>query len=257
MGTDEFGPWPIRHRVPGGLLAFWQGDDEIARQLHEQSLALSRTLDDATRVALALTGIARIELRDDVDRARVLSRQALDEVAGLDEVKGRSNAFHLLGVAAQMSGDLDEARHWFHERLELAKETNNVRLVAAESANLSVVERQLGNLEQARELATSALSISERRGDDWTFPYILNGLAGIDVAEGEHERAVILLSVADRLMAAQGTAWPPDEAQHFSHSKTVAAEALGSAEYERLWSAGHDMSLPDAIRVVPSSASDL
>jgi tetratricopeptide (TPR) repeat protein len=230
-----------------GMLAFWQGDDEVARQLHEQSLDQARALGDATQVALALTGIARIELRTHIDRARALSQQALDEVGSLDEVRGRSNAFHLLGVAAQMSGDLHDARHWFHERLELAKDTDNVRLVAAEAANLSVVERQLGNLERARELAREALSISERRGDEWMFPYVLNGLAGIDVAEGEHERAVILLSVADRLMGEQATAWPPDEAPHFEHAKKAASEALGPADYERLWSHGQEMSVPDAI----------
>jgi tetratricopeptide (TPR) repeat protein len=129
-----------------GMLAFWQGDDEVARQLHEQSLEPARALADATQVALALTGIARIELRTDIDRARALSQQALDEVGSLDEVRGRSNAFHLQGVAAQMS---------------------------------------------------------------------------------EHERAIILLSVADRLMGEQGTAWPPDEAPHFEHAKNAASEALG------------------------------
>lgn len=238
-----------------GLLAFWQGDDNVARELHEESLKLASALGDATQVALALTGLARIELRTDVDRARSFSRQALDEVAGLDEVRGRSNAFHLLGVAAQMAGDLQQSRHWFRQRLDLAKQTNNIRLIAAEAANLSVVERQLGNLAEARELAKEALSISERRRDEWMFPYDLNGFAGIDVAEGEHERAAVLLAVADRLMGQQGTAWPPDEAPHFEHSKTAAAEALSPAVYERLWAQGQQMSAHEAIALALDSES--
>lgn len=152
-----------------------------------------------------------------------------------------------------MSGHLEEARHWFRERHALAQETGNIRLVAAEAANLSVVERQLGNLEQARELASEALSISEQRGDEWMFPYDFNGLAGIDVAEGEYERAVILLSVADRLMSDQGTAWPPDEAPHFERTKTAVADALGTEDYERLWSLGQEMSVQDAIELALSS----
>ena len=74
-----------------GLLAFWQGDDDAARGLHQHSLDLSRRLCDPTGIALALTGLARIELRSDLDRARELSQQALEAVAGCQEGRGRSN----------------------------------------------------------------------------------------------------------------------------------------------------------------------
>jgi tetratricopeptide (TPR) repeat protein len=93
-----------------GLLAFWQGDDDAARVLHQHSLDLSRRLGDPTGIALALTGLARIELRADLDRAQELSQQALDAVADRHEQRGRSNALHLLGVTAQMKGALPLAR---------------------------------------------------------------------------------------------------------------------------------------------------
>ena len=230
-----------------GLLAFWQGEDEAAQDLHQQSLDLSRCLGDPTGTALALTGLARIALRSDLDRAQELSQQALDTVAGCGEERGRSNALHLLGVTAQMKGELEEARGWMTQRLELARRTGAYRAAAAEASNLSVVERQLGNLSQARDLASEGLSLAARRGDDWMIPYCLNDLAAIAVAEGDHTRAAILLAAAGRLMAEQGTAWPPDEAPHFERSKAAAAQTLGPAEFEQAWSHGQALPGPDAI----------
>jgi hypothetical protein len=45
-----------------GLLAFWQGDDQVARGLHQQSLDLSRRLGNPTGIALALTGLRQLGL---------------------------------------------------------------------------------------------------------------------------------------------------------------------------------------------------
>jgi tetratricopeptide (TPR) repeat protein len=237
-----------------GLLAFWQGDDEAARRLHQQSLDLSRRLGDPTGTALALTGLARIALRSDLDRAQVLSQQALDAVAGCDEQRGRSNALHLLGVTAQMKGNLEEARGWMTQRLELARQMGAYRAAAGEAGNLSVVERQLGNLPRAQELACEGLALAARRGDDWMIPYGLNDLAAIAVAHGEHARAATLLGAAERLMAEQGTAWPPDEAPHFERSKAAVVHALTPADLQQAWSQGRSMPGTDAIALALGSA---
>ena len=78
--------------------------------------------------------------------------------AAADE-PGRSNALHLLGVGAQIAGDLPEARDWMTQRLALVRSIGNDFLVASEASNLSMVERQLGNLDAAEELAREALEI--------------------------------------------------------------------------------------------------
>jgi Tetratricopeptide repeat len=86
-----------------GMLAYWQGDDEEACSLHGRSLELARRLEDRTGVALALCGLARIALHEDLDWARTLCEEALAVVDGTDDQLGRSNALHVLGVAAQMA----------------------------------------------------------------------------------------------------------------------------------------------------------
>jgi hypothetical protein len=140
------------------------------------------------------------------------------------------------------------------QRLELAWQTGAYRGAAAEAANLSVVERQLGHLSRARELACQGLDLASQRGDDWMIPYCLNDLAAIGVAEGQYAWAVTLLSAAERMMARQGTAWPPDEAPHFEHSKAAASQALTPAEFQRAWSQGQVMSDSDAVALALGSA---
>jgi hypothetical protein len=92
-----------------GMLAFWQGADEDACSLHGRSLQLARRLGDPTTIALALCGLARVALREDLDWARTLCEEALQTVEATDDRLGRANALHVLGVAAQMRGDLGHA----------------------------------------------------------------------------------------------------------------------------------------------------
>jgi len=61
------------------------------------------------------------------------------------------------------------------------------------------------------------------------------------------------IAAAERLMAEQGTAWPPDEAPHFERSKAAIADALAPAEFERAWSRGQAPADPDAIALALGS----
>jgi tetratricopeptide (TPR) repeat protein len=230
-----------------GMLAFWQGADEDACSLHGRSLHLARRLGDPTTVALALCGLARVALREDLDWAAALCQEALQAVEATDDRIGRANALHVLGVATQMQGDLEQARDLMTRRIQTARQLGDFAAVASECANLSVVERQLGNLQLAEQLATEALRIEERRGDQWAIPYSLNGLAAIAVESGAFERAATLLGAAAAMVERQGNAWPPDEAPHFQRSRAAVAAALDPEQRERAWSAGWQMPPADAV----------
>jgi tetratricopeptide (TPR) repeat protein len=240
-----------------GLLAFWQGSDAVAQSLHERSLELARQQGDQSMAAQALCGLARLVLTVDVERARALCGEALATVEGSDEHLGRSNALHVLGVAAQMAGDLQQARDFMTQRIELARELGDVAQIGSESSNLSMVERQLGNLERAEELAIEALQLEARRGDEWAIPYTMNGLAAIAVETGAFERAATLLAAAAALQGQQGNAWPPDEAPHFERSRAAVNERLDRELLEQAWSAGEHMSSAQAVRYALAPGSGL
>jgi tetratricopeptide (TPR) repeat protein len=231
-----------------GMLAFWQGADEEACSQHGRSLHLARRLGDRTTCALALCGLARVALREDLDWARALCEEALAEVEGTGDRLGRANALHVLGVAAQMRGDLPQARDLMTRRITTARELGDMAAIGAESANLSMVERQLGNLTRAEQLAREALRIAAQRGDQWLIPYVLNGLAAVAVEVGAFGRATTLLGAAAAMVERQGNTWPPDEAPHFRRSRAAAARSLGPDRFERAWSSGQQMPSAQAVR---------
>jgi len=230
-----------------GMLAFWIGDDVRAAAHHHRAVDIGRRAGNATVTAQALTGLARIALRTDVSEARRLCREALAVTEGTNDRLGRSNAIHVLGVAAQMAGDLVEARDWMNQRIEIAREMGNLAGVGMECGNLSMVERQLGNLERAEALGRESLGIYYRRGDAWAMPYGLSGLAAIATERGEYERAATLVGAAEAMVEAQNAAWPPDEKPHYERMLDRLPGAMGAAEFSRARAEGRALSASEAV----------
>jgi tetratricopeptide (TPR) repeat protein len=125
--------------LSAGMMPFWMGDDTHASELFEEALETGRRLGDAPLTSQALGGLARVALRTDVPEARRLAAEALAVSDAANDEGGRSNALHLLGVGAQLAGDLLEARAWMTQRLKLVRRTDNQFLIASEAANLSMV----------------------------------------------------------------------------------------------------------------------
>ncbi|MEX2031034.1 MAG: tetratricopeptide repeat protein [Anaerolineales bacterium] len=230
-----------------GYLAFWKGDDELSSLLQRQAVNLGRHIKDPTIIALALVGLARLAIRSDIPEAQRLCREAMEATEGTADRDGRSSAMHVLAVAAQMAGNFGEARDLMRGRIKLARETGNFATVAIESNNLSMVERQLGNNDEAEVLALEALDISSRRGDGLAIAWNLNGLAAAVANRGVFERAAKLIGAADTAMKSAGGAWPPDELVHYDRTVSSLTEALGDAEFARCREAGRSMTSADAI----------
>jgi tetratricopeptide (TPR) repeat protein len=230
-----------------GYLIFWAGDDERSGARQHDAVELARLENDPTVIALALTALARIALRHDVDEAKALLREAIAVTDGTDDRIGRSGAMHVLAVAEQMSGNLAEAARLMSERIDIGRETGNFATIAIESNNLSMVERQLDNLDRAEELSRAAFDIFRRRGDAIATAWALNGLAAVTAAQGRAERAAVLLGIADAALADAGGEWPPDE--RVQHDDTVArlSEELGHEGFERARGRGSAMTAEDSV----------
>jgi tetratricopeptide (TPR) repeat protein len=254
--ADGEDPALPRALYENALLAFWQGADDASGALLGRSLDAARRLRDTTGEAVALCGMARIALREGaLDRARALCEDALECVNGTDDRLGRSNALHVLGVTAQMRGNLHEAAEFMNRRLQIARELGHVSSIAMEAGNLSVVERRLGNLDRATQLALESLQLAVRRGDEWMLPYDLNSLAGIAAAKADFARAAKLLGAAAAMMERMGTTWPPDEKPHFDATRSAAEAGLGPGAFEQAWADGERMPPSDAVAFALSAGS--
>jgi tetratricopeptide (TPR) repeat protein len=230
-----------------GFMPFWLGDDARAAELFDEALETARRRDDPVLMSQALGGLSRVALRSDVAQGRRLAAEALEVSEAARDEPGRSNALHLLGVGAQIAGDLPEARDWMTQRLALVRSTGNEFLVASEASNLSMVERQLGNLDAAESLAREALEIGARIGDEFTKPFAMSGLAAIAAERGQPERAATLVGIAEAIMETQGMAWPPDERPHYERLVATLPEAMGEAAFEDARGRGRSMSSQEAL----------
>ncbi|HEY8145414.1 MAG TPA: tetratricopeptide repeat protein [Kofleriaceae bacterium] len=230
-----------------GYLVFWAGQYDLADKRFAEARTLASAANDPTVAALALAGSARVALNTDVDAAVRLLREALAVTDGTADRDGRSSAMHVLGVALQMSGDLAGARDVMAARIALGRELGDDFIVWVESANLSMVERRLGNLTNAEALSREALQIVNSHGDEMAIPWVMNGLAAVLAAKGEHERAATILATAETLLERAGGKWPPDERQQLEATVAILASALTPEALERARGKGAAMTIEDGV----------
>jgi hypothetical protein len=118
-----------------------------------------------------------------------------------------------------------------------------------------MVERRLGNLDQAERLSRDALSIVQARGDAMAIPWILNGLAAVTATKGELERAATLNGLADALLAQAGGEWPPDEREQFEETLERVRQGLPEDALERARARGAAMSTRDGVAYALAEAA--
>ena len=232
-----------------GYLAFFSGGYDVAERSFVASRELAERVGDRNIVALALAGSARVQLNDDPAAAVGLLREAMTTTADMPDSLGLSSAAHVLGVALQLSGDLAGARDVMTERLRHARETGNDFVVFVESANLSMVERKLGNLDAAGALSREALRIVVAKNDQMAIPWVITGLAAVTAARGGHERAAVLLAIAESLLARAGGDWPADEREQYQETLAAVSAQLPPAELERVRAAAGAMTLDQAVAI--------
>ena len=238
-----------------GYLVFWAGRYDLADERFAEARAAAEAVGDSNLLALVLAGAARVALGRDPAEAARLCREGLAATETTPASEGRSSAMHVLGVALQMSGDFEGARDVMTDRLELGRENGDEFIVWVESSNLSMVERQLGNLDRAEALSREALRIVKARGDAMAIPWLINGLAAVTAAKGELERAATLNGLAAALLEEAGGEWPPDEREQYEGTLTAIEAGLGPEAIERARSTGAAMSMEQGVAYALSEAA--
>ncbi len=230
-----------------GYLAFFSGGYALAGQRFGESRVLADRAGNRDVAALALAGSARVALNDDPAASVRLLREALELTRDLPDSIGRSSAEHVLGVALQLSGDLEGARDVMEARLDGARKAGNEFTVFVESSNLSMVERKLGNLDQAEALSLEALGIVTRKRDEMAIPWVINGLAAVTAAKGNHQRATTLLAIAEALLARAGGEWPADEREQYEGTLAAVSAALPATVLEGARARANGMTLDECV----------
>jgi predicted ATPase len=222
-------------------------DQEEARRLAKEGVALCRAADDRWGLAMALTNLGRIEATWGHDE---VAAPALEEATALFRAIGDDWLLALplnsLGAIAYRAGIYEHAQSAFAEALPCFRAVEDRRNTTQVLTNLAYVSLARGDRDHARTLFRESLRFGQEHADRFNTPACLRGLAMIATADGDATRAVRLLAAADALFTATGaTRWP---AERLDGEKGTALlqSCLGSEAFATAWKVGRRLSLDRA-----------
>ncbi|HXT34346.1 MAG TPA: tetratricopeptide repeat protein [Chloroflexota bacterium] len=200
-------PAGVRARVLDGAasLAYGQNDYARAGALHEEALALRRTLGDEQGIAASLNGLGNVAFQqDDYGRAVALYEEALALRRGLGDTWGIAASLGNLGNAADLQGDHGRATALIEEALALQREVGDTWGVATSLNNLGNIAGRLGDYERAAILLDEALLLFRTLGHTYGIARALDCRGDVACRQGEYGRAMALHDEALPLRRALG-----------------------------------------------------
>jgi tetratricopeptide (TPR) repeat protein len=216
-----------------------RGDLDAAVAFTERALLAARRLNlQLAEIQLgARLGNLRL-CQGDIEGADALH----DEAMALAESAGSQNSYGVILTGRAMvrwaEGRLQEAADAAADALAVYRRSRLVSGQALSLALLGFTTERLGDITLAEQLHTEALAASRQVGDQRLVALALEGLAGVAVANGDHERGGVLLGLAGHLRDLNGA--PSGPASDEVRIGAVILEALGPARYDEIRSQGRD-----------------
>jgi len=167
-----------------------QGDFAAAARYAEQSLAISRSLDDQWGIAISLNARAIIA-RDRGDYAAAESHldEALSHWRSLGDPVAVARCLHNLANLVKGRGDYARARAVLEEAAQIFDKIGDRSGAAWSLSQLGDIAGEQGDLRAARDLYRQALSAFREAGDRWGVARSLTDLGYVACELGDHAAA--------------------------------------------------------------------
>lgn len=173
-----------------GDLALAIGDHGTGRTALERSVALWRTFDDPSGLALALIWLGWAELfHGRIPAAQASHREGLALFSELDNRWGIAMANLGLGFDAAESNNLEEANAAYEQAMSIFQEIGDDWGITTTLQQIAHLTYRAGDFTSARERVTELLKIEQRMGDAWLLVTSQGLLSEIARAAGDIETA--------------------------------------------------------------------
>jgi predicted ATPase/DNA-binding SARP family transcriptional activator len=178
-----------------GRLVWWQGDNERANALLEESLALWREVDEPWGLAFALLSHGLVaRSRRDLAAAQRLHEQSLALFREIGDRWGVAWSLHDLGITLHHRGDRAEARSYFQEGVAIARELGDLSAIAQLLIDaFATAAWNQGDVATASALSEESLAIFRELEDQRGIAQALNGAANLARIRGDTALARALL----------------------------------------------------------------
>lgn len=143
-----------------------RGDDAAAEERYEQALAIHREVGNRWYEGQAHTRLAVLHLEHgDIERTREHAQAALTVHREFGIRVAEALMLQILGGAAQLEGQLEEARDAYAEGAQIAEAIDEGRLLCTGLGYRAIAELELGDLEASREHFEEACRVGQRVGE--------------------------------------------------------------------------------------------
>jgi predicted ATPase/transcriptional regulator with XRE-family HTH domain len=158
--------------------------------------------------AKALNGAGALASRQgDYERARVVHEEALALQRSLGNRRGEAITLNNLGTVAQEQGDYVRAIALYEESIAIKRELGDPRTIAVSLCNLGDVMRDRGAFERAEALYVESRGLFEQAGDQWGIAVAMTNLGDVLRRRGELLRATELHQQSRALFQASQDRW--------------------------------------------------
>ena len=232
-----------------GTISWRQGNYVQGRALLEESLSLFQEMEDKIAIALSYFRLGVLERHyGDYERAEALLDKSLEMNRKLVNKVGILFALLDLGHINYNQGNFIQAKEMGEEGLSLLRE------IGGDKRDISVFLRLLGLVAlgqgdhvRASELLRKSMFLFHECGAKWEMVQMLEGLAGVSVAQGEWERGARLLGAAEFQREDISAPLPPCDRDDYERSVAAARSKLGEEAFAAEWPEGRRMTLEEAV----------
>jgi tetratricopeptide (TPR) repeat protein len=222
----------------------------------KESVGLYRQIGDVGGEAAALTTLAGAALVEgDGARARELYEQALESTRTLDDPFRLASALGNLGYLLLMEGENARAAKLFEEGLIVFRRLSSEEGVARSLLNLGFASWQRSAFGEAAALMRESLRRFATIGSREGIAYCLEGLAAAAVAQEEHLHAARLLGASDAVCQSLGLTLDPFELALHRWSLAEGRRVVGEEAFEREFAAGKALSVDAAAELALGEAA--
>jgi non-specific serine/threonine protein kinase len=243
-------PTPARAKAlaRAGWIAWEQGDYERSVAMSEESLALSRELEDEAGAVAALSNLGWAALLgNDLGLASALTEEAVALGRALGDTGGVARALLILGLAAVARGDHERATALHEESLELAREAGDGLAIALSLGMGAFASLGRGDYRRARALCEEGLGLSLQPRVMNVTAFHLHASAALASSQGSPARSARLWGAAESVRETIGAALSPVELHVYGPYIDAARTRLDGAAWEEAWAEGKAMTVEEAV----------
>lgn len=231
-----------------GFLAFVQHDFAHARPPTEAALRLAQELGDQRLVAVCLLSLGIVSYAEhNFSDARSYYEQALAVQRTLGDPRSISVALAHVALSALHDGEYPRAQALLEESLNLVVQLQDKFAMAYAYRRLAQAALYQGQLERAADACRQSVALSLEVSSKQATIAAIAVFAAIRMAQQQPIPAVRLFGATDALRQSTETQLRPYDGEVYDRHVAALRQQLAADVFEAAWSAGHKLSMEDAI----------